>query len=60
MAYTFKDIKVWQKVHEMVLEIYKITRSFPNSEKYGLTSQLITITKGVIHQCALMAVKIMR
>ncbi len=24
----------------LVLEIYKITRSFPNEEKFGLTSQL--------------------
>ena len=40
MAYTFKDIKVWQKAHELVLEIYKVTKTFPNSEKYGLTSQL--------------------
>lgn len=40
MAYTFKDIKVWQKAHEMVLEIYKVTKKFPNSEKYGLTAQL--------------------
>lgn len=40
MAYTFKDIKVWQKAHELVLEIYKVTKKFPNSEKYGLIAQL--------------------
>ncbi len=40
MAHTFKNIKVWQKAHEMVLEIYKITKEFPSSEKYGLTAQL--------------------
>ncbi len=40
MAYTFKDIKVWQKAHKLVLEIYKVTKTFPNSEKYGLTTQL--------------------
>ena len=37
---TFKDLKVWQKAHMLVLEIYKITRNFPNEEKFGLTSQL--------------------
>jgi len=40
MAHTFKNIKVWQKAHEMVLEVYRNTRIFPNSEKYGLTAQL--------------------
>lgn len=40
MGYTFKDIKVWQKSHELVLEIYKTTRNFPDSERYGLISQM--------------------
>ena len=40
MAHTFKNIKVWQKAHELALEIYKVTRSFPSDERYGLTAQL--------------------
>ena len=40
MSHTFKNIKVWQKAHEMVLAVYKITKKFPESEKYGLVSQL--------------------
>ena len=40
MAYTFKDIKVWQKAHGMVIEIYCITKTFPSCERYGLTAQL--------------------
>jgi len=40
MAYTFKNIKVWQKAHELVLEVYKYTKLFPYAERYGLTSQL--------------------
>lgn len=40
MPYTFREIKVWQKAHELVIEIYKITKEFPNSEKYGLVTQL--------------------
>ena len=40
MAHTFKNIKVWQKAHNLVLEIYRITKEFPSSERYGLTSQL--------------------
>ena len=40
MAYTFKNIRVWQKSHELVMEVYKITNMLPASEKYGLTAQL--------------------
>ncbi len=37
---SFTDLIVWQKAHELVLNIYKVTESFPNHELYGLTSQL--------------------
>ena len=37
---TFKDLFVWQKSHALVLAIYKVTKSFPREEKFGLTSQL--------------------
>lgn len=40
MAYTFRDIKAWQKAHKLVLEIYQSTKEFPKFETYGLTSQL--------------------
>ncbi len=36
---TFTDLIVWQKAHELVLEVYKLTSKFPKSEIYGLTSQ---------------------
>lgn len=39
-AKTFRDLIVWQKAHELVLEIYKKTKSFPVEEKFGLVSQL--------------------
>jgi four helix bundle protein len=35
-----KDLKVWVKAHELILGIYRRTRSFPKEELYGLTSQL--------------------
>ena len=37
---TFRDLKVWRKAHELVLEIYKITKTFPEEEKFGVVSQL--------------------
>jgi four helix bundle protein len=36
----FKKLKVWQKAHEMTLDIYRVTKRFPSEEKFGITSQL--------------------
>jgi four helix bundle protein len=36
---TFKDLIVWQKAHQFVLDIYKTTKIFPKEEMYALTSQ---------------------
>jgi four helix bundle protein len=38
-AKIFKDLIVWQKAHQFVLEVYNYTNNFPKSEMYGLTSQ---------------------
>ena len=31
---------LWKNAHVLVLKIYRLTDSLPNSEKYGITSQL--------------------
>ena len=36
----FRELKVWQKAHELTLLVYRITTAFPREELYGLTSQL--------------------
>lgn len=36
----FKELKVWQKGHDLALAVYKATVSFPKEEVYGLTSQI--------------------
>ena len=36
----FRDLKVWQRSHQLVLRIYKATEKFPNEEKYGIVSQI--------------------
>jgi four helix bundle protein len=36
----FKKLVVWEKAHKLVLSIYKVTRSFPKEEQYGLISQI--------------------
>lgn len=35
----FEHLLVWQKSHEFVLNTYNMTLTFPDSEKFGLTSQ---------------------
>ena len=39
-ARTFKDLIVWQRAHQLVLAIYKMTLDFPKHELYGLVSQI--------------------
>lgn len=39
-ARSFQDLLVWEKAHDFVLAVYKMTEAFPKSELYGLTSQL--------------------
>ena len=39
-AKAFTDLLVWQKAHSFVRSIYRLSRTFPRSEVYGLTSQL--------------------
>jgi four helix bundle protein len=36
---SFTDLIVWQKAHQFVLSVYKLTKEFPKEEVYGLTSQ---------------------
>jgi four helix bundle protein len=35
-----RDLHAWQRAMEYVVEIYKLSSSFPKEELYGLTSQL--------------------
>jgi four helix bundle protein len=36
----FKQLKVWEKSHQLTLDVYRATVSFPQEERYGLTSQI--------------------
>ena len=39
MSNSFKDIKAWQFAHQFVIDVYKHTREFPETERFGLCSQ---------------------
>lgn len=36
----YKELRVWQKSMELVIEVYKLTKTLPDSEKFGLISQM--------------------
>lgn len=36
----YKKLKVWQESHSFTIDIYTITKNFPNNENYGLISQI--------------------
>jgi four helix bundle protein len=56
---SFQDLIVWRKAHDFVIGIYKITTGFPQTEIYGLTSQIrrssvsipANITEGFKKKC---------
>ncbi|MGI9113468.1 MAG: four helix bundle protein [Chthoniobacterales bacterium] len=37
---SYKDLIVWQKAIELAKLVYRLTMTFPNEEKFGLTAQL--------------------
>jgi four helix bundle protein len=36
----YQDLLVWEMAHRLTLSVYRETRSFPNEERFGLTSQM--------------------
>ena len=36
----FQDLMVWQRSHALVLEIYRLSKDFPEAERFGVVSQL--------------------
>ena len=36
----FTQLKVWQKSHNITINIYKLTAQMPSEEKFGLISQI--------------------
>jgi four helix bundle protein len=37
---SFRDLKVWEKSHELTLDAYDATSNFPKQEMFGLVSQI--------------------
>ena len=43
----YHKLIVWQKAHKLVLIIYKVTKTFPAEERFGLISQIRRSTLSV-------------
>lgn len=39
MSRDYKKVHAWQMIDDLVMDVYKLTRTFPKEELYGLTSQ---------------------
>ena len=39
-TFSFENLKAWQKARILTKEIYSLTADFPETERFGLTSQL--------------------
>lgn len=37
---SFRDLRVWQEAHKLVLMTYEVTGGFPDSERFGLVPQM--------------------
>ena len=38
--HNYEELKVWQRSHALLLEVYRKSQGFPREERFGLTAQL--------------------
>ena len=48
---SFTDLNSWKESHRLVISIYRVTKSFPKDEQFGLTNQIrrasVSITSNI-------------
>jgi four helix bundle protein len=44
---SFQDLEVWQRAHQLVLDVYRTTRDIPTDEPYDLVSQMREVAVSV-------------
>ena len=47
MINSFRDLTVWQKSMDLVVQVYRLTEKMPTTEKYGLTLQVRRATVSI-------------
>src|SRR5687767_5342726 len=40
MGWSYRNLEVWQKSMDLVVEVYKLSKQFPKDEQFGLTPQI--------------------
>ncbi len=49
---TFESLEVWKKARELRIELNEVLNSFPRTEKYRLTDQIIRASRSVTNNIA--------
>ena len=52
MPQSFYELDIWKTGYRLVIQVYKITASFPTSEKYGLVDQVRRSANSIIANIA--------
>ena len=51
----YRKLIVWEKSHQMAIDIYKLTDNFPMTERYGLISQIrrsaVSVPSNIVEGC---------
>ena len=47
MIKSFSDLEIYQLSYKLSIDIFNISRSFPTSEKYSLTDQMVRSTRSI-------------
>lgn len=47
MVRNFRELKVWERAHQLTLSVYEATRGFPKEELVGLTSVMRRIAASI-------------
>lgn len=49
---TFRDLKVYQKAFKLAMDIFELTKTYPDEEKFGLTIQIRKSSRSVCSSIA--------
>jgi len=49
---SFQDLAAWQVCQELAIQMYRVTKSFPSEERYGLTAQVRRAAVSVVANIA--------
>ena len=47
MIKSFSDLEIYQLSYKLAMDVFNISKTFPNSEKYTLTDQIVRSTRSI-------------